>query len=101
LQGRLSVKDGYEEQLTTGFSTGFAGFTRTAPIIESMSGIDSFRIYGETEGNIGALVFGDNGIDVQYNFGAQAVVGFNIGLSGKEILDFIIKVGQAQIELKE
>jgi RHS repeat-associated protein len=100
MQGRFSGKNGFEEQWTTGISSWIVGYTKTAPKTEGISAIDAFRLYGKNEGNIGPYVFGDDGSDIQLNFGAQAIVGFNISLSGKEILDFILKIGEVQHELE-
>jgi RHS repeat-associated protein len=90
LQGTLS-SEGYEEYFSQGVSAWIVGFEQTAPLVEGQSAIDAFRYSGTKEGNIGPFRFGDNGIDLKFSFGAQAVIGIKLNISGKEILDFFNK----------
>jgi RHS repeat-associated protein len=92
LQGTLST-DGLTDTITRGIGMWIIGVEQTAPKIEGMADMDSFSRFGKLEGNIGFFRFGEDGSDFVFSFGGQALVGFKFNISGNEIIDFIIKMG--------
>ena len=102
MQGTFSLKNGYTEKFTTGVGAWIVGISRSAPIIENLSGIESLARFGETEINIGPVTFNEEtGTDVVFSIGAQAIIGIRINISGRETVEFISKIGELQNALRE
>jgi len=103
-QTTFSSKKGREEKFTIGISAWFIGYSRTAPDIEGIPGINLLRYMGNSEMNVGPIIFNDkekDNIDVVLSFGAQVLIGLKINISGKEVLNFLTKIGELQDALKQ
>jgi RHS repeat-associated protein len=92
---------GIQESYTYGISLGIFSYTRSAPVIEGLSGVDSLRYYGKNEIDFGPVKVDDDGIDIVGFFGAQAVVGAELRISGKEIIGFLEYIGELQNDLRK
>jgi RHS repeat-associated protein len=93
--------NGIQESHTYGINLGVFSYTRSAPVIEGLSGADSLKYYGKNEFGIGPVKISDDGFDVVGSFGAQAVVGATLEISGKELMGFLESIGELQNDLRK